>query len=122
MKSYDKCLNTKRVIDPLLIESKDIFNHRSFKEKLCNLTQWTHSTNDLLEIYDDVEEKSDNNISSILRITSILEFSLGNVYQTVTQKTPPHLLKDLLQELKGIDVFRPIQVNLYFIEKCYKYF
>lgn len=98
----------KRAIDPLLIESRVVLANKNFRDELCKLSQWTHSTADLLEIYDDV---CDNSVLSVLRITSILEFALGNVYQTITHRAPPHLLKDLLQELIEVGgLFRLNQV------------
>ncbi|XP_058818126.1 endoplasmic reticulum membrane-associated RNA degradation protein-like [Topomyia yanbarensis] len=53
---------------------------------------WTNRL-DMLSL---VGSTSMDTLSSSLILTSIVEYSLGNVYQTETGTVPPHLLRDLL--------------------------
>ncbi|XP_053699349.1 endoplasmic reticulum membrane-associated RNA degradation protein-like [Sabethes cyaneus] len=63
---------------------------------------WTNRV-DLLAL---VEPSSTEQVlSNVLLLTSITEYALGNVFQTTTGSTPPHLLRDLLMTDALADVF-----------------
>lgn len=100
----------------MLISTLDILNHHEhFKAVLESFSKWTFSYPELVEIFDEFLSDPDSNaVVLILRLTAILEFSLGNVYLKVKQQLPPHLLKDLLQELSDInDPFSSYEVFFY---------
>ena len=100
-------------MDPIIFESEIIVkNSETFKEILEDYSQWTHSTAELLEVLNSLNEP-EMSVISLLRITSIIEFSLGNVYQFLSHRNPPHLMKDLLEELANLNqVFLPNQVKI----------
>lgn len=73
----------------------------SFVEKLSQNSRFTGCTTRLIQIFDKFKADPDNTAAdTLLQILPILEFSLGNVYLSKTRQTPPHLLKDLLQEIE----------------------
>ena len=98
----------------MILESKVIIeNSETFKEILEDFSRWTNSTPELVEVFNSLNYTELSGIS-LLKITSIIEFSLGNVYQSFTHRNPPHLLKDLLEELANFNqVFLPNQVNIF---------
>jgi hypothetical protein len=98
---YDECLKRKRLIDPILCQTRDVLsNSEDFKGKLIENSTWTHSSVELAEVFDEfAENPRENALTALLRLSSLLEFALGNLYQATFLRPPPHLLKELLQEL-----------------------
>lgn len=57
-------------------------------------------------------DSATGNLSTALILTSIVEYSLGNIYQTEIGTAPPHLLRDLLQTDAIVGVLGEIPVYL----------
>lgn len=100
-------MKCKLLIDPVLTDCSLILtNQEKFKNELIVNSEWTHSTTELIEIFEEFcSDPEGNVVEALLRTTSVLEHAMGNVYQTITNLPPPHLLKDLLQELAEVDDF-----------------
>lgn len=107
-------MKCKKLIDPILIECQRVFiEQETFKRTLEEYSKWTHSSLEIIEVFDEICLDPVNKVvETILRLTSLLEFALGNVYKTFTGRLPPHLFKELLQELAGLKIFEPNQVIL----------
>lgn len=78
-------------------------NKSRFAEILEKFSTWTQRTEDVVQQFGGFsDQKSVQVLEDILFLTSLLEHSVGNVFCTLTSRTPPHLLKDLLeiQEVK----------------------
>jgi hypothetical protein len=99
----------------LIAESETVTKDKqSFKDVLEIHSKWTNSTLEILEIFDDIDDEN-MSLASLLRLTSILEHSLGNLYLTLKRQQPPHLLKDLLQELSVMtNTFKRNEVRFQF--------
>lgn len=118
LNNYGECLKCKRLLDPVLLETKVILrNQENFRQAITEFASWTSSVGELTEIFDDFCADPDETvISTLLKLSPILEFALGNAFKFITGRAPPHLLKDLLQELTTLDdVFHPKQVNCKFV-------
>lgn len=108
------CLKLKRAIDPVILSSHDtiIKNNDQFLEIIQSFSIWTNFTTEITRIFKEFKKQPDQYaLTGFLQITAILEFSLGNVYQTKFNQQNPHLLKDLLKELRTCEVFDPNQVS-----------
>lgn len=112
--SHETCLELKRLIDPIIAESKIILKAKErFKASLNNFSTWTSSSDQLKIIFNEFcENPEEYALAGLLQITAILEFSLGNVYKSKTRQLPPHLLKDVLIEISQLDCFNEHQIIL----------
>ncbi|XP_055606007.1 endoplasmic reticulum membrane-associated RNA degradation protein-like [Uranotaenia lowii] len=72
--------------------------------------RWTNRLT-LLEITHNLSCGSDN-LTATLILTSVLEYALGNVYQTLTGQVPPHLLRDLLMTETLVEFLGPEKIYL----------
>jgi hypothetical protein len=107
------CLQLKRALDSVIVCSHDaIVNKKEeFIEALERCSLWTYSTNDIQRIFKEFcDQPEQYTVTGFLQLSAILEFSLGNVYQTKFNQHPPHLFKDLLKELRVCDLFDRNQV------------
>lgn len=94
----------KRVIDPLIINTKVILeNPQQFESSLREFSAYFNVDRSLLIFREFLENPDEFALTSTLQITSLIEFSLGNVYKSFKRQSPPHLLKDLLIELSDCD-------------------
>lgn len=116
MDNFEDCLKLKRGIDPIIIWSQVILhNQESFKSSLKQFSTWTHSTDKLLKIFSDFcKDPNEYALAGFLQLMSILEFALGNVYKSITRQLPPHLLKDVIDELTKVECFAFNQVAWFF--------
>lgn len=104
MDSYVECLKFKRLIDPVLTDCSLILkNQEEFREQLTLRSEWTNSTAEVVEIFEEFCCELEENAAVLLRIMSVLEHALGNVFMTITNQKPPHLLRDLLQEVSEFE-------------------
>jgi len=109
------CLKLKRALDSVIVSSHDtIINKKEqFIEILERYSLWTYSTNEIQMIFEAFCERPEQYaLTGFLQLSAILEFSLGNVYQTKFNQHPPHLLKDLLKELRACNLFYGNQVSM----------
>lgn len=90
----------------MLVECQIILTRqKEFKLKLNEYSQWTNMTPSLIDIFDEFcvdHGNPENVILALLKITSVLEYSLGNVCKAITYQTP-HLLKEILKKLSEVE-------------------
>lgn len=110
MINQDECLKLKYKFEPILKESLKVhLNKTRFTGQIRESCGWTHRAEDVVRQFEASSDQTNVQVlEDVLFLTSLLENSLGNLYWTLTTKTPPHLLKDLLdiQEIKdffGVD-------------------
>jgi hypothetical protein len=110
--NYDDCLKLKRAIDPVISSSLIILHNKdNFIISLKKFSSWTFTTERLLRIFSDFSKNpAGSALATTLQLMSILEFSLGNVYKSITRQLPPHLLKDVINELTKVECFQFNQV------------
>lgn len=107
------CLRLKRIIDPVLTACHKaiLADSKGFLTTLEPRSKWTYSGTEILEIFNNFySQPNESALAGFLRLTAVTEYALSNVYQTYFKKNSPHLLKDLLQELKECPLFQRIQV------------
>lgn len=95
-----KCLSK---IAGYVKDSKRIFDHQDdFLSTIHKYCCWTESEVKIASLFQ--IKSSTKTIEAILHLTSILEYSLGNIFWTKSKKSPPHLLTDLLEttEIKSV--------------------
>ncbi|KAG5684214.1 hypothetical protein PVAND_013452 [Polypedilum vanderplanki] len=108
----DSCFKLKELIDPIIISSYQVLHHKKlFIDSLKLFTNWTCASIILENIFREfcTDEKSFA-LTGFLVAVTILEFSLGNVYETYNKTSPPHLLKDVLNELRSCSYFQGNQI------------
>lgn len=112
MDNFDDCLKLKRGIDPIIKQCLKILdNAEDFISSLAQFSVWTFAAEKLIQIFKDFcKNPEENSLAGVLQLTSIVEFSLGNVYKAITRQLPPHLLKDLLEEMTKFEIFQFNQV------------
>jgi hypothetical protein len=109
----ESCFKLKQLINPVIIDSLKILDQQQFRETLKLFANWTHSIDQLEQIFQEFQENpEDFSLCGFLETTTILEYALGNVYQTCTKNRPPHLLKDILNELSSCPYFQGNQIFL----------
>ncbi|XP_055709956.1 endoplasmic reticulum membrane-associated RNA degradation protein-like isoform X1 [Phlebotomus papatasi] len=106
--SYENCKDVISSHRKVWIEASCVFSQNfsnNIQKKIPkNLYYWTHR-NDFLEriLHEDFVNPS-RSVEITLILSSVLEYALGNVFFTLSGKSPPHLLRDILvtEELQGI--------------------
>ncbi|XP_055383259.1 endoplasmic reticulum membrane-associated RNA degradation protein-like, partial [Condylostylus longicornis] len=93
--SYDYCLQCSKLLHPIWKQCQTNYNRTSLLQRFNECVIWKSDGCNILDI---IDLESDTRVfEGLLLLTSILENAMGNVYFTLTQKIPPHLLKDLLK-------------------------
>lgn len=101
-------------ISGVILESTKILEHTTkFQRATKKYLSWTDSDP---KVYENLVQKirEQRVVEAILHITSLFEYSLGNVYWTNTRKQPPHLLRDLLETNEIWETFEKFEVNFHF--------
>lgn len=103
-KSYTEYLPNVELLKPVLLESESVLARVSNKTEWLEKLQWLGQESRLPLILQEHCQPSSavSSVENILFLTSALENALGNVYYSISKKSPPHLLRDLLdtKELK----------------------
>ncbi|GAB0097273.1 Endoplasmic reticulum membrane-associated RNA degradation protein [Sergentomyia squamirostris] len=81
-------------------------NAQNFPEELYS---WTHRKDCIEKVLKGGFHESAS-VEITLILSSIIEYSLGNVFFTVSQKTPPHLLRDVLATKELEEIFGRIPI------------
>jgi hypothetical protein len=114
LKSPDQCVKCLRNIAGFLQGSKKILTHKeNFIISIQKFCDWTLEASKIVKLFS--VSSSTRTIETILHLTTILEYSLGNIYWTVTKKSPPHLIRDLLETSEIKSVFGNTEVTSHII-------
>lgn len=108
-KSSQECSNCLERMSGIFKESLQILERSEEFLNLKKYFEWTQNEEKLAEIFQ--KAVNHKNIEVLLNLTAILEFSVGDIYWTVTRKAPPHLLRDLLETKEIKEVFGEIEVR-----------
>ncbi|XP_055617506.1 endoplasmic reticulum membrane-associated RNA degradation protein-like isoform X2 [Toxorhynchites rutilus septentrionalis] len=100
---YEYCKSITNKFHTLLASSSKVTYSKQ-------LLQWTNRF-ELIQSLTGADSTI-GNLGTALILTSIVEYSLGNVYQTETGTVPPHLLRDLLRTDALVRVLGEIPVYL----------
>ncbi|XP_063698096.1 endoplasmic reticulum membrane-associated RNA degradation protein-like [Culicoides brevitarsis] len=103
LNNYEKCRERLPGFYEILNEIHQL--ERINEDFILKYGSWTFRIDDISAL---LKEKSNNFVilEQILTLTSILEFSLGNIFYTKNHANPPHLFKDLLKSDTIRDIFK----------------
>lgn len=113
LNSHERCVIALSRMHGIFIESQRVIksNPNGFLRETKYNFEWC-TTHDKVEILLNKMLES-KHVEVLLNLTASLEFALGNVYWTIKKKTPPHLLRDLLETTEVKSTFGEFQVNVF---------
>ncbi|XP_055843325.1 endoplasmic reticulum membrane-associated RNA degradation protein-like [Episyrphus balteatus] len=105
-KTYDEYLPYVQLLQPVFQQSHSVLERLTDNTDWLPKLQWLGQQSRLPYILHEYKNPSSETtvVENVLFLTAALEYALGNVYQTIAKKSPPHLLRDLLDTKELRDV------------------